>query len=98
MFHPADLRIQFAGFIFLAVLALAPSLLASQTAPLSAAVKDVNGRSHRLFDSGTKAAVLIFVTNDCPISNSYMPEINRIVAHYAPLKVASFAVLSLLKT
>jgi hypothetical protein len=34
------------------------------------------------------------VTLDCPITNSYMPEINRIVAEFTPQKVAFFAVYS----
>lgn len=33
---------------------------------------------------GTKATVLVFVSHDCPISNQYAPEINRIVRSYAP--------------
>ncbi len=31
-----------------------------------------------------KLRVLVFVTHDCPIANSYAPEINRIVDEYEP--------------
>jgi hypothetical protein len=32
---------------------------------------------------GRWATVLLFVTHDCPVSNQYAPEVNRIVAEYA---------------
>jgi hypothetical protein len=35
-----------------------------------------------------KATVCIFVAMDCPISNSYAPEINRIIAEYSPRGIA----------
>ena len=38
--------------------------------------------------AGKKAVVLLFIARDCPISNSYAPEIKRIIARYAPRKVA----------
>jgi hypothetical protein len=31
-----------------------------------------------------KATVIIFIATDCPIANSYAPEINRIIAEYSP--------------
>jgi hypothetical protein len=47
-------------------------------------VKDVNGHAQHPFDlHDQKAVVLIFVGTECPISNSYSPEINRIVADYS---------------
>ncbi len=44
---------------------------------------DVNGVEHQPLrvDTG-KASVLFFITNDCPISNSFAPEIARICADY----------------
>ena len=48
------------------------------------AVPDTGGMQRTPFDlHKQKAAVLIFVGVDCPISNSYSPEINRIVSDYA---------------
>ena len=38
--------------------------------------------------AGKKAVVLLFIARDCPISNSYAPEIKRIIARYTPQKVA----------
>jgi len=37
---------------------------------------------------GKKAVVLLFIARDCPVSNSYAPEIKRIIARYTPQKVA----------
>jgi hypothetical protein len=34
-----------------------------------------------------RASVLFFITTDCPIANSYAPEINRIVAEYEQQRV-----------
>src|SRR3954471_6271925 len=42
----------------------------------------------------SKAAVLFFVTVDCPIGNSYVPEMNRIREAYAPRGVSVWAVQS----
>lgn len=45
---------------------------------------DLDGRPHRPLDpAGAQAVVVIFVTADCPISNSYAPEMRRIVADHA---------------
>jgi hypothetical protein len=45
------------------------------------AVRDVNGKVQRPFEAAGKAgSVLIFYWHDCPICNSYAPEINRICA------------------
>jgi len=46
-------------------------------------LKDVNGVSRRPLDvRGSAGAVVLFIANDCPISNSYAPEINRICEQY----------------
>lgn len=39
-----------------------------------------------------KAVVVYFTTTDCPIANSYVPEMNRIHEAYAPRGVLFFAV------
>ena len=39
-----------------------------------------------------KAVVLLFIARDCPISNSYAPEINRLCAQYTPQKIAFYMV------
>jgi hypothetical protein len=94
MLRSAKLFLVSAGVLVLAICALAISLRASPSAPAPATVKDIDGHAFSLFGPGTRATVLFFVTVDCPITNSYMPEISRIVASYTPEKVAFFAVYS----
>jgi len=44
---------------------------------------DLSGAIHHPLDAGTNAgSVLIFYWHDCPICNSYAPEINRLSTHY----------------
>jgi len=55
----------------------------SASAGESITVRDSAGVLYRPFElGGHKAAVLIFISTECPISNSLAPEINRIVAAY----------------
>jgi len=42
--------------------------------------RDVDGMTRDLFAPAGKANVLVFVSRDCPISNGYAPEIQRICA------------------
>jgi thiol-disulfide isomerase/thioredoxin len=47
-------------------------------------VKDIHGVVQKPFDvSGRKAALVFFITDDCPISNRYAREIHRICDAYA---------------
>ena len=55
------------GFVFLA----------------AAQVRDIDGRAARLFKASAIANVLFFVSSDCPISNGYAPEIQRVCRDYA---------------
>ncbi|HVV47886.1 MAG TPA: redoxin domain-containing protein, partial [Bryobacteraceae bacterium] len=41
-----------------------------------------------------KEVLLFFVTNDCPVGNSYVPEMNRIHNDYAARGVETYAVLA----
>ena len=44
---------------------------------------DLSGISHKpMYPVDAKAHVLIFTTTDCPIANSYAPEISRIASEY----------------
>ena len=43
--------------------------------PLKA--RDIRGTAHTLPEPKSRTTVLIFIAHDCPISNSYAPEINR---------------------
>src|SRR5262245_7257808 len=56
-------------------------------------LRDVAGVEHHPFtDPAVKAVVLVFVLADCPISNGYAPEINRLCAAYGPRGVRFFLV------
>lgn len=55
--------------------------------------KDVLNGSHQpLLATDQKATVLFFVMHDCPISNGYAPEINRLCNEYRAKGVRSFIV------
>jgi len=56
-------------------------------------LSDSSGRIHSPADwAGKRAVVLLFVSTDCPLSNRYVPELNRIANTYAPRGVAFYAV------
>ena len=56
-------------------------------------LKDVKGgKVAPLEGKGQRATVLFFITNDCPIANTYAPEIERIYRAYAPKKFALYLV------
>src|SRR5579862_2979084 len=57
-------------------------------------VHDIEGRDLRPLDPAGPANVLFFITNDCPISNFYAPEIQRICGDYASKGVACELVYS----
>lgn len=69
-----------------------PAGRAASARPLPA-LRDTNGALRRPLNVGTNRAVaLIFIGKDCPISNGYAPEINRICAAYATKRVAFYLV------
>ena len=46
---------------------------------------DVNGDVHSPFADGkTNAAVLVFISPDCPIANAYHPELRRLQKEFTP--------------
>jgi hypothetical protein len=46
---------------------------------------DLDGSIHRPFVArNVRAVVLVFIVTDCPIANSYAPELNRLYLEYAP--------------
>ena len=69
---------------------------APSTAPAVDAVRvpDVEGVPRRplVLEAGQKAAVFLFLTTDCPISNSYAPELIRIMNAYAARGVRFYVV------
>lgn len=54
-------------------------LLALATTTLAV---DLNGRPITLSPSGSRAVVLFFAASDCPISNRYVPEIQRLTREF----------------
>ena len=56
-------------------------------------LRDTQGATHTAAEwAGRKAVLLYFVTVDCPVANSYVPEMNRLREAYAGRGVAFFAV------
>ena len=56
-------------------------------------LSDTNGRTHTPAEwTGKRAVVLFFASTDCPLSNGYVPEMNRIQQAYSPRGVAFYAV------
>src|ERR1700735_800982 len=54
---------------------------------------DTAGQTHTPAEwSGKRAVVLLFLTTDCPLCNTYVPELNRIAQSYVPRGVAFYAV------
>jgi len=57
------------------------------------ALRDTNAILHRQDEwARSKAVVIFFTTTDCPLSNNYVPEMNRIQKAYAGRGVAFYAV------
>jgi thiol-disulfide isomerase/thioredoxin len=60
---------------------------------LQFALRDTEGIAHSPNEwAQARAVVLYFVTTDCPLSNGYAPEMNRIEQAYAPRGVFFYAV------
>jgi thiol-disulfide isomerase/thioredoxin len=60
---------------------------------LQFALRDTEGVEHTPHEwAQAHAVVLFFVTTDCPLSNGYAPEMNRIEQAYAPRGVLFYAV------
>src|SRR4051812_2641934 len=75
---PKAMRLLFAILCFITLLGRAAD---AESSPVQ--FSDLNGVVHRPLEPGDKlASVMIFFWHDCPICNSYAPEINRIAADY----------------
>jgi thiol-disulfide isomerase/thioredoxin len=60
---------------------------------LQFALHDAEGAVHKQDEwTQARAVVIFFVTTDCPLSNGYAPEMNRIEQAYAPRGVRVYAV------
>lgn len=47
-------------------------------------IQSIDGRTLKPFEPAGAASVVFFVATDCPVSNSYAPEIQRICREYGP--------------
>ena len=57
------------------------------------AMTDVNGKLHKPFaDKKTKAIVLIFVSNDCPVANAFQPSLREFEQAYLARGIRSYSV------
>src|SRR5262245_11558599 len=54
----------------------------------SVTMRDLDGRTIAPFRPDRSASVIFFVATDCPISNSYAPEIQRVCRDYGPRGVS----------
>src|SRR5690242_16867373 len=70
------------AFIVLLLCSAAGAAAGDRTAQIR--LRDVAGRELRPFATGGRASVVFFVATDCPVSNAYAPEIQRVCREYGP--------------
>ena len=91
-----SLQIRIAFFVLLSACAL--DLVAGAgpqpgKGPPPLLLRDLGGVHHRPFaDPSVKAIVMVFLLTDCPIANSYAPEIKRLDTEYGPRGVRFYLV------
>jgi peroxiredoxin len=83
--------VHYKHFWTLATLCLTVTSLGAKP-PSPIVLRDTNGVVQQPLASGRKATVLFFIARDCPISNGYAPEINRIQRQFARNNIAFYAV------
>ncbi|HWD38278.1 MAG TPA: redoxin family protein [Fimbriimonas sp.] len=75
------------------MLALLAVVATAWTGPVSLQLKDLKGTTVRPLEQLRKpATVFLFIGRDCPISNAYAPEINRIYKAYGGKGVRFYSV------
>ena len=63
-------------------------MLAAAPATAAGLATDLSGQPiTRLAPAGSRAVVLFFAASDCPISNRYVPEIQKLATEFAPAGV-----------
>ncbi|MBV9264666.1 MAG: redoxin family protein [Acidobacteriaceae bacterium] len=70
------------------------AVVAFATAAFSQNFVDTHGTQHRPFETVAKARVFIFLRTDCPISNRYAPELQRIATEFSSKPVDFWLVYS----
>jgi hypothetical protein len=66
--------------------------LAARLGVVPPSIPDLDGNSVDVLAGASKATVLVFVGVDCPISNRYAPELQRLEREFAPRGLAFFLV------
>ena len=67
---------------------LLPVVWAASLFGAALTIADIQGVPRSPLRPDGIASVLFFITSDCPISNSYAPEIQRVCSEYGPKKVS----------
>ena len=57
-------------------------LPAEVQAPVQSSIRDLEGKSNVIPDPDSEVTVIVFLDTECPISNGFIPEINRIFENY----------------
>lgn len=79
------------GSLFVIELLFVTSLAAASQKDIK--LLDIEGRTFDpLAPSTTKAAVFVFVRDDCPVSNRYIPEVQRLTREFRPKGIDFFFV------
>lgn len=79
--------------VMLTLMSVAVGASSPATEPASIRLTGIDGRSYEpLAVSGHRAAVLVFVLQDCPICNGYAPQIQRLASRFKPQGVAFYLI------
>jgi AhpC/TSA family len=79
------------AILFLFLVAISPPIQAEETSPSAGKLgvfQNVQGGEYELPKSEVVATVLIFFGHDCPMSNGYVPEINRLYKEFESKNIA----------
>ena len=86
------MRILFLRLVALLFL-LAPAMVPAERGAPEFAFFDTNGQKHTRSEwSDKRAVVLLFLETDCPLSNGYVPELDRTAGDYTSRNVVFYAV------
>src|SRR3954471_6273518 len=78
--------------LWIACLAVASAVFVPASVPETARVTDLSGQAVSPLKEKAKAVVLVFLSIDCPISNSYAPELARLNKEFSEKRIAFNAV------
>src|SRR5262245_61510753 len=93
-----SIRHRTAGFVTLAMVLACVVLPAAGDGRRAVQMRGVNGGTVTPFAADRNARIAFFVATDCPVSNSYAPEIQRVCREYAPRGVGCALIYEDLET